>query len=1247
MKNTLKKRIISVLLTLSLLSGASLFAFAQDDLVIDSSDNAILNDLTTDEEDDYTPRYVEDEVIIMLADTPETENLQLYSVYSDDYQTLNLEATEKVNASRSAYALNSVAETVTVAGSVNAIEDILDLGIEITEMKMLNPQSEDERVNTVSVSRSATATNTNEKVYTVNEENNNVFSIKFEDLSVGEVISTLSNNPIIEIIEPNYIYEYCDTSNIYVNPNQYSLNAIHAPWAWYTTTGSQSVSVGVIDTGIDATHPDLADNIWSNPYYIEGEGCSVCSRTDDIHGYSFTGAGTTDKLPCGGVPFDPDGHGTHVAGIIGARSSNPTKGVSGVCPYVSLVWLGCSMPNYDGISNSAVIEAVTYADNHNIDILNASIGGAQYSRILENRISNYDGLFVAAAGNEDNDNDENPVYPACLRCPNIISVAASDENNNLAIFPSNPPTASNYGVDSVHVVAPGSNIYSTMPGGKYGSMYGTSQATPHITGIAALLKSFRPSYTSQMLKAAICYSTQSLGKTYNIIHDGGIVDAYAALNIHPGLLRSVTFDNNYNSHKPPFVDYVLTGNKVQEPAMDSVRYDDDNEIYYMFKGWYTSPDGGQLFDFDTLITSNTTVYAQWEEIIEEETYLTEFTDANFRELVLNYLNESDRGDRTEFDQISVADKTLMSAKTEWNINKMGIRDLTGINYFTGLLSLDCSNNELYSLDISKLTRLEELDCSSNGIRNIKFGGSCNLRIINCWNNELLGINMNLIPLVEELDCSMNLLSALSIPSSSNLVTLNCSFNNLTSLCTNGAVYLKTLNCKANKLSMITLDDLPSLEDLKCEFNYLSSLSFNSLPSLISLNCNNNYLTDLDISTLSSLESFVCHNNDLISLTIGSLPLLEIIYCYNNSLTILTLENLPSLKELYCYNNDLSILSLGSLPSLEILKCANNNLSSLSVLHLKSLNTLECNNNNLTVLYATHLQNLTTLNCRRNQITLLNVACSGLTKLNCSNNEITKLKIVGCKNLKELKCHNNRLTILNIYGLENLEYVEAHENDFNSITDIFCNENIDMSEILAFHNQKLWIENPFSDIPYNIKAVQYVYENGLIEGVTLTSFFPHDIFSRVEFAEVLYNMANNPAIEATANPFTDFDNITYADSYNAVMWAYSNGFIEPTTATTFNPEGAVTREMAALALYRYADEYDIPLADIREYTAFADESSISANALTAVQEMYEACLINPTSVDDETGAITFSPNATLTRIDTAVLIRLFEVCRLYL
>jgi hypothetical protein len=259
------------------------------------------------------------------------------------------------------------------------------------------------------------------------------------------------------------------------------------------------VVVGVIDTGIDGTHPDLAANLWVNPNTGMG------GYENDIHGYNFA-----EKT--GGIPTDRNGHGTHAAGIIGAKGNNG-QGISGINWNVSLAWLGAGSGT-NSVSMSACIEALNYANLHGIPITNNSYGTDRYSRLFYEAILNYDGLFVAAAGNDGNNNDIRPEYPACYDCPNIISVASTDENDNLSTF-------SNYGDGTTDIAAPGSNIWSTYTFGGYTSMSGTSMSGPYVAGTAALVKALYPTYTTEQLKTLLLESARpAYGLSYRILDAG-------------------------------------------------------------------------------------------------------------------------------------------------------------------------------------------------------------------------------------------------------------------------------------------------------------------------------------------------------------------------------------------------------------------------------------------------------------------------------------------------------------------------------------------------------------------------------------------------------------------------------------------------------------------------------------------------------------------------------------------------------
>ncbi|MGF1512592.1 MAG: S8 family peptidase [Elainellaceae cyanobacterium] len=290
---------------------------------------------------------------------------------------------------------------------------------------------------------------------------------------------------------------------------------IDAPEAWEISTGS-GVVVGVIDSGIDYTHPDLADSLWTNPGEIPGN-----NRDDDGNGYVDDYYGY-DFVNDDGDPMDDNGHGTHVAGTIAASGSNQL-GTIGVAPDAKVMALKFLDSDSQGSTFDA-IQAIEYAMVMGADLTNNSWGGAGYSQALRDAIatSAYVGqTYIAAAGNVGSDNDIEPEYPASYDLDNVISVAASTPSDQLADF-------SNYGLTSVDVVAPGSSIYSTIPGGDYMARSGTSMATPHVTGIAALLLSAYPELSVDDLRAALLESVDPLPLT-NTVASGGRVNAHQAL----------------------------------------------------------------------------------------------------------------------------------------------------------------------------------------------------------------------------------------------------------------------------------------------------------------------------------------------------------------------------------------------------------------------------------------------------------------------------------------------------------------------------------------------------------------------------------------------------------------------------------------------------------------------------------------------------------------------------------------------
>ncbi|HMA91728.1 MAG TPA: S8 family peptidase, partial [Polyangiaceae bacterium] len=269
---------------------------------------------------------------------------------------------------------------------------------------------------------------------------------------------------------------------------QWHLPIIQAPQAWDTANGSPNVVVAVIDTGIDLTHPDLVNVIWSNPNESsDGADNDGNGLVDDVHGWNFLGnnADLTDST----------GHGTHVAGLIGAEKNN-SVGVAGVASGVKIMPLVVG----DTAPASAVVSAIYYAATHGANIINMSFGGHETFNGARAAIDYAVARGVLLVASANNWSSEEYNYPAVYQ--DVLAVAATDPNDRRA-------SLSNYG-SWVDIAAPGQAVFSTFPPSSYMAVSGTSQAAPIVAGVAALVKSVHPGWTAEQVRAQLLASADDL-----------------------------------------------------------------------------------------------------------------------------------------------------------------------------------------------------------------------------------------------------------------------------------------------------------------------------------------------------------------------------------------------------------------------------------------------------------------------------------------------------------------------------------------------------------------------------------------------------------------------------------------------------------------------------------------------------------------------------------------------------------------
>jgi len=374
-----------------------------------------------------------------------------------------------------------------------------------------------------------------------------IYTLKFSlDADIPSIVQRCKNDPIVEYVQPNYIYHPCFQPNDPYYPDQYALPKIEILDAWEIEKGTEDVIVAVVDTGVDYNHEDLKSRIWINTDEIPDNGIDDDGNgyIDDIRGWDFSSSSNTGSnvVLAGGDndPMDENGHGTHISGIIAANPNNAI-GVAGITWGCKVMALRAGSKFFE---DDDLASAIVYAVENGARIINMSWGGDEQSYVIRDVLNyayDHNCVLVGAIGN---DNQAKVIYPAAYK--NVISVGATDNQDKKSSF-------SNYGTGT-DIVAPGTRIFSTVPNNSYSDWSGTSMATPIVSGVSALILSKRPGLTNAEVAQILRASSDPLDEP---LYDGvGRVNAYRALLMVSPLSANITSPSNGESADKEF---VITG----------------------------------------------------------------------------------------------------------------------------------------------------------------------------------------------------------------------------------------------------------------------------------------------------------------------------------------------------------------------------------------------------------------------------------------------------------------------------------------------------------------------------------------------------------------------------------------------------------------------------------------------------------------------------------------------------------------
>jgi len=456
---------------------------------------------------------------------------------------------------------------------------------------------------------------------------------------------------------------------------------------------------------------------------------------------------------------------------------------------------------------------------------------------------------------------------------------------------------------------------------------------------------------------------------------------------------------------------------------------------YTFSGWATSATGsvtympGATYKKDAAVT----LYAVWEQKGSAAINSTVFPDDAFRDYVSQF--DLDADGRLSFEELNQVTRISLH-------NKEGIASLTGLEYFTALTYLDCGNQKLTALNLSKNTALTTLNCRNNQLTSLSLRENTALKELDCGRNQLTSMDVSCNTALTLLYCDDNQLTALDVSCNTALIKLVCSDNRLTSLDLRNNTVLTSLSCGSNRLTSLDLRNNTVLTSLYCSSNQLTAFALPT--SILGLYCGSNQISQLDLSDYTKLRDLYCADNRLTTLDVSPCAALTNLNCSSNQLTALNVSGCTLLSVLDCYSNSLSTINLDACPSLTSLNCETNLLTALDVSGKTALKSLKCSSNMLTALNLSDDTALESLICSSNMLTALDLSNNtALKTLRCSSNQLTELNMNHNTQLSGLYCDGNQLSALNISNCKHLSGMESHNNQISQLNIGACSTLLDV------------------------------------------------------------------------------------------------------------------------------------------------------------------------------------------------------------